>query len=102
MMTAHLYGRSRNCHYVAARYNIKQLTMARYTGEGSQTHVTLSHYHTTKLPNYQTTKLPNYRTTTLPHIVFLRINRQVRKDDAKDLWDARVEGQANELNYNTW
>jgi len=59
MMTAHLYGRSRNCHYVAARYNIKQLTMA-------------------------------------------RINRQVRKDDAKDLWDARVEGQANELNYNTW
>ena len=28
--------------------------------------------------------------------------REARKLDTRDLWDARVEGQAKELNYNTW
>ena len=59
MMTSHLYGRARNCYYVATRYNIRQLQ------------------HT-------------------------RTSREARKLDARDLWDARVEGQAKELNYNTW
>merc|ERR1719209_2544524 len=47
-MTSHLYGRARNCYYIATRYNIRQLQ------------------HT------------------------------------RALWEARVEGQAKELNYNTW
>jgi len=59
MMTSHLYGRARNCFYVATRYNIRQLQ------------------HTRKM-------------------------REARKLDTRDLWDARVEGQAKELNYNTW
>ena len=32
----------------------------------------------------------------------IRKTRDARKLDTKDLWDARVEGQARELNYNTW
>jgi len=59
MMTAHLYGRSRNCFSVALRYNIRQLQ------------------HVRKM-------------------------REARKGDARELWDSRVEGQANELNYDTW
>ena len=57
MMTAHFYGRSRNCYKLAVRYNTRALKQA---GEA----------------------------------------RQARKKDAQDLWDCRVEGVANTLNYN--
>ena len=36
------------------------------------------------------------------HLFIIRKTRDARKLDTKDLWDARVEGQARELNYNTW
>ena len=36
------------------------------------------------------------------HFFIIRKTRDARKLDTKDLWDARVEGQARELNYNTW
>ena len=35
-------------------------------------------------------------------LFIIRKTRDARKLDTKDLWDARVEGQARELNYNTW
>ena len=59
LMTAHFYGRPRNCYKLAQRYNIKQLQIV--------------------------TRM-----------------RQEKKADARDLWDCRVEGVANTLNYNTW
>jgi len=59
MMTAHLYGRARNCYKIAFRCNIKDLE--------------------------RQTK-----------------NRIHLKRDVKDLWDCRVEGVGNTLNYNTW
>ena len=59
MLTAHFYGRSRNCYKIAFRYNIKALERSFN-------------------------------------------NRQVIKRDAQDLWDCRVEGVGNTLNYNTW
>jgi len=40
-----------------------------------------------------------YNIRQLQHV---RKTRDARKLDTKDLWDARVEGQARELNYNTW
>lgn len=59
MMTAHFYGRSRNCYKLAVRYNTRALKQA---GEA----------------------------------------RQARKKDVQDLWDCRVEGVANTLNYNRY
>jgi len=59
MMTAHFYGRSRNCSRLAMRYNLKDLERS-------------------------------FR------------QRLVIKEDARDLWDCRVEGVGNTLNYNTW
>ena len=59
MLTAHFYGRARNCYKISFRYNIKALERSFN-------------------------------------------NRQVIKQDAKDLWDCRVEGVGNTLNYNTW
>ena len=59
LMTAHFYGRSRNCYGLAWRYNIKALQIA----------------------------------------TRMRIEK---KRDVRDLWDCRVEGVANTLNYNTW
>lgn len=59
MMTAHFYGRSRNCYSLAKRYNLKALQQA-------------------------------------------KANRKLKKEDARDLWDCRVEGVGNTLNYNTW
>jgi len=35
-------------------------------------------------------------------LTYVRTSRQVRKKDAADLWDCRVEGVCNELNYNSW
>ena len=59
MMSAHFYGRPRNCYRLSIRVNLKQM-------EKSQE------------------------------------NRKLVKRDAKDLWDCRIEGVANTLNYNTW
>jgi len=46
-----------------------------------------------------------YRISNRYHIrqlTYNRVNRKVRKQDAQDLWDCRVEGVCNELNYNSW
>jgi len=59
MMSAHFYGRARNCYRLAKRYNLKNLERA-------------------------------------------KAQRKVLKQDTTDLWDCRVEGVGNTLNYNTW
>ena len=59
LMTAHFYGRSRNCYGLAFRYNIAALQLAKDL-------------------------------------------RKANKKDAVDLWESRVEGVANTLNYDTW
>jgi len=59
MMTAHFFGRSRNCYNLALRYNIASFKIA--------------------------TKL-----------------RQTRKRDAISLWDSRIQGVSDTLNYDSW
>ena len=59
MMSAHLYGRPRNCFRLAKRVNLKNLERT-------------------------------------------RAQRKALKQDTRDLWECRVEGVGNTLNYNTW
>merc|ERR1712029_189290 len=59
LMSAHFYGRARNCFKLAKRYNIAALQTA--------------------------TELI-----------------RSKKLDAKDLWDCRLEGVSNTLNYDSW
>ena len=59
MLSAHFYGRSRNCFKLALRFNISSMKTAM--------------------------KL-----------------RQERKRDAVTLWDSRIQGVSNTLNYDSW
>ena len=113
-MTSHLYGRARNCYYIATRYNIRQLQHTR----SSSTFRVIPSFGTQIAP--LSIQFSVFTTNTLlfddedmydeetygisfpDRYLFLRSSRTARKLDAKDLWDARVEGQAKELNYNTW
>ena len=115
MMTSHLYGRARNCYYVATRYNIRQLQHTRSVPTqvpNPQSDSTIWDPNTTPFNSvfilfYKYLAFCRGRydedAKTFPdRYLYLRTSREARKLDVRDLWDARVEGQAKELNYNTW